>query len=252
MSFGGIVIMLVAMRHAALLAGNNPAASTPAAATAGMHELFPGVRADLNAHVMEFDSQITPMLVKDDRAPLFFLEVLGCSPNTREHETFVVINAKPSHIHAAMLAIGLNPGAPGFWTLKDGALIPHQPTGDRLRVRFVYTDKDGKQTEQDPLDWIVNAKGKSHFVDAEKKVAADQSLAAPGWIFAGSKFVKRKSPDGAEAARSTTPTAPAPSSGSPPSAPRSFHGRASSAPTQASRSPSGSLIFPKPRPPTPK
>jgi hypothetical protein len=165
---------------------------------AGPHELFHGVRADLQSKTVEFDATITPMLVKDERAPLFFLEVLACSPNTREHETFVVSTVKPSHIHAAMLAVGLSPGEPGKWALKDGKLISTPPSGDRVSVRFVYKDKDGRTIEADPLDWLVSARDKSNFAAAEQKLAKEHNTAAPGWVFAGSKFVKRKGPEGQE------------------------------------------------------
>jgi len=166
----------------------------PTGAATGLRDLFPGVRADLRAKAVEFDARITPMLVKDERAPLFFLEVLACSPDTREHETFIVSTAKPSHIHAALLAIGLKPGAPGGWSFKDGRLTPFQPAGDRLNLRFAFNDKVGREVEADPLDWIVNARGSSRFADAERKIAKESNQPPPGWVFAGSKFVKRRPP----------------------------------------------------------
>ena len=139
MSFTGVLMLVLATRATAPL-------------TSSLREIFPGVRADVPAKLVEFDGQITPMLVKDDRAPQFFLEVLACTPNTREHETFVVTTVKPSHVHAALLLIGLTPGAPGSWKATDGKLEPVQPTGERLSVRLAWTDKDGHEIEQDPLE----------------------------------------------------------------------------------------------------
>jgi len=40
------------------------------------------------------------------------LELLACSPNTREHESILVIEARPLHIFKAMGLIGLQPGKP--------------------------------------------------------------------------------------------------------------------------------------------
>jgi hypothetical protein len=137
--------------------------------------------------------------VKDDRAPLFFLEVIACSPNTREHETLIVSDVKPSHIHAALLVVGLTPGEPAKWALKDKILVSTPPTGDRVSVRFIYTDKDGKTIEADPLDWITSTLSKTNFAAAEQAVAKSTALPAPGWVFAGSKFIKRPIP-GAPAA----------------------------------------------------
>lgn len=157
-----------------------------------MHEVFPGVFADLSTKVVEFDGTISPMLVKDDKAPSFYLEVLVCSPNTREHETFVVSSAKPSHIHAALLAVGLTPGTPGAWKLKDNKLESIPPKGDRVSMHLVYSDKDGKVIEADPLDWIVNEKDRTLFLDAEKKLSPQDAPSPPGWIFAGSRLRKRE------------------------------------------------------------
>ncbi len=195
MMFGGVILLMIAM-HNDRLAGRLVA--LPVAAASNMRELFPGVRVDVSAKSVEFDAQITPMLVKDDKAPLFFLEVLCCAPNTREHETFLITSVRPSHIHAALLAIGLNPGAPGAWTLKDRTLTPVQPTGDRLSVRVTFTDKDGNEVEQNPLDWIVNARDKAPFQAAENKLTAGNSEPSPGWMFTGSKIVTRKSAIGEE------------------------------------------------------
>lgn len=195
MMFGGVILLMIAM-HNDRLAGRP--VTLPAAAASGMRELFPGVRADSSTKTVEFDAQITPMLVKDDKAPLFFLEVVCCAPNTREHETFLITTVRPSHIHAAMLAVGLNPGAPGGWTLKDRTLTPTQPSGDRLTVRVAFTDKDGHEVEQNPLDWIINARDKAPFPAAESRLATARSQPTPGWMFTGSKIVKRKNASGEE------------------------------------------------------
>lgn len=175
-----------------------PAADPAAPAQAGLRELFPHVRADLGAGVVEVDAVMSPMLVKDERAPLFYLEVLACTPDTREHETLAVVKAKPSHVHAAMLAVGLKPGKPGGWSYADEKLTPVHPSGDRVRVRFVTKDAGGRETEHDPLDWVVNARDRSSFLSAEKAAAEKEKLAAPGWVFGGSVLKKRKDEKGVE------------------------------------------------------
>lgn len=166
-----------------------PAVVAPAAVPEGdgLKEVFPGVRVDVKAKLVEFDATISPMLVKDDRAPNFFLEVIACAPNTREHETVVVTRVKPSHVHAALLAVGLKPGTPGSWTLKDGKVVATEPTGDRLSLRLVYTlGKDAAPIEADPLDWIVSSRDKRGFVESLGK-----SGPPVGFVFGGSKFVAR-------------------------------------------------------------
>jgi hypothetical protein len=82
--------------------------------------------------------------------------------------------------------------------LKDNALVAAPPTGDRLTVRVAYADKDGKEIETDPLDWVVNSHTNGSFLKEETARAAKAASPAPGWVFAGSKIVKRPSADGQE------------------------------------------------------
>ena len=41
-----------------------------------------------------------------------WLEQVACMVGTREHESLVVVEAKPSEVHAALLLLGLEPGTP--------------------------------------------------------------------------------------------------------------------------------------------
>lgn len=169
-----------------------PPAEVGAAATAGLREVFPHVRADIANKLVEFDAVVSPLLVKDERAPLFYLEVVACTPDTREHETLVVSQARPSHVHAAMLLIGLKPGESGGWKFESGRLEPVDASGDRVEIRFALTDaaEPGRTTEADPLDWIVSVRDGRSIRDAA--AAADgraTSVAAAGWVFAGSHIV---------------------------------------------------------------
>lgn len=146
-----------------------PADAEPPSSTASapaLRTLFPHVRADLQAKVVEFDARVTPLLIPDPQAPLFFLEVLVCTPDTREHETLLIADAKPRHVHAALLAIGLEPGSPASWKLEpaqpDGTprrLVAVPPTGSPVQVRFVLVDpvKQTPAREVDPLTWVIHA-----------------------------------------------------------------------------------------------
>jgi hypothetical protein len=186
----------------------------PATPTSAFKELFPGVHADMSAHIVEIDATVSPMLVPDERAPRFYLEVIACGPSTREHEAFFVIKAKPSHIHAAMLAAGFVPGEPGRVERVGNKTVSVQPKGERLDVRVVYTPKGAeKPLSADPLEWIVNASsvaapGETKSTDRKEAPAAREAAktfpehergvakksadsAEPGWIFTGSRMVKR-------------------------------------------------------------
>jgi hypothetical protein len=150
------------------------APSTPEPPQAGMRELFPGVRADIARKSVEFDG-IVPINVHDPETPIVFLEVVVCTSDTKEHEALVVTKVKPSHVHAALLAVGLEPGAPGSWKWEDQKLIPIPPRGAPVTVELSYSGPDGGRVEERATDWVVNAEN-------------GQPFAGPGegFLFAGS------------------------------------------------------------------
>jgi hypothetical protein len=164
-----------------------PAAATktpPKPEPRGLKELLPGVRADLAAKVVEFDG-IVPINCHDPRTPDVYLEVVVCTPDTKEHESLVMTKAKASDVHAALLAVGLEPGAPGRWDYKEKKFTPVPPRGAAIEVLFAYKGADGKVSEVPATDWIVNASTKGPFVPA----AGDPG---GGWVFAGSKMAKHE------------------------------------------------------------
>lgn len=106
-----------------------------------------------------------------------WLEQVVCSPSTREHESLVVARAKPSHIHAALLMAGFEPGKPGRWTYENQKFGAVDPTGDKVAVRVRYTDKSGKVVEEDIGKWI-------HEPASAKKSA--KPFPHEPWVFGGS------------------------------------------------------------------
>lgn len=146
-----------------------------ALAQEGAQQPFPHIRVDGEARTVEFDAMV-PITLDDPDAPFVYLELIACTPNTKEHETLVVTAALPSHIHAALLLVGLEPGAPGEWSWEDDQLVPSAPTGPRVRIEFIY-ERDGRQTVSRPQDWIVNANTNEPFPDGD-------------WVFAGSRIIE--------------------------------------------------------------
>jgi len=137
---------------------------------------FPHIRVDANAGAVEFDATV-PITLDDPDAPFVYLELVACIPDTKEHETLVVTEALPSHIHAALLLVGLEPGSPGEWEWRDDALQSISPTGPRVRIEFVYSNANGEELVARPQDWIVNAE-------------TNQPFPAGDWVFAGSRIVE--------------------------------------------------------------
>jgi len=73
------------------------------------------------------------------------LELVVCSQGTREHESIVVVKARPSHLSFALALVGVEPGQPGHVT-EAGAFSP--PAGQVLDVtaRFLRTQTvDGQE-----------------------------------------------------------------------------------------------------------
>lgn len=166
--------------------GPVPPAATPGPVPAPLlRELFPHVRADVKAGWVEIDG-IVPIDCHDPATPIVYLEVVVCTPDTKEHESLVMTRARPSHVHAALLACGLTPGRPGSWTwdAPARALRAHAPTGDRLTVTIAYRDEQGRELEASAADWIVSE-------HTGRRLRGDGSPEAPTWVFAGSVMATR-------------------------------------------------------------
>ncbi len=143
-----------------------------------LREVFPGVRLDAAAKVVEFDAEV--IVDHTDPKKVVFLEVLACPRDTKEHESLVMTTMKPSHVHAAMLAAGFVPGKPVEWS--EGAKpVATPPSGDKVRVEFVWREGEAEKRAS-PLEWVVN-----------QKDGTRASSLGHGFVFAGSVLIKQPS-----------------------------------------------------------
>jgi hypothetical protein len=69
------------------------------------------------------------------------LEFLLCATGTKEYESVLRSRARPSHLHFALLMLGLMPGQPVKFNAADNAWIP--PTGPALKLSCEFV-RDGK------------------------------------------------------------------------------------------------------------
>lgn len=107
--------------------------------------------------------------------PDVYLEMLITAPDSREHESLVVAEIKPSNLHAALLAAGFEPGAP-MAIDEMGNRTP--ATGDELIIEVILEDTDPVRIES----WVMRA-------ESETPLTGD-----PAWtklVFAGSSLTDR-------------------------------------------------------------
>lgn len=99
------------------------------------------------------------------------LEMFACPTGTKEHESIVATIAKSSELHAALLAVGVQPGTTVRFLPR---YVP--ATGQRVRVWVCYRDEAGKFHAVDGRQWVI-------------KTGTDETMAVD-WVFAGSGFWK--------------------------------------------------------------
>jgi len=124
----------------------------------------PGVWIDWSVPQVEIAGQVVLR-----RGPL---ELLACSPHTREHESIVRLNARPLHVFQALGLIGLEPGHPPYYDIAADRPVP--AAGAPMEVWIRWEDK-------------------GHFVavPAEQWLLDRRTGKPPGrlpWVFAGSAF----------------------------------------------------------------
>ena len=89
-----------------------------ASSTAGWVDYAPGVRIDWQRRRVEVDVKVVLR-----QGPL---ELLVCSPGTREHESVFVSPARPLHLYQALGLLGFDPGAPvRYDEARDEWIAPH-------------------------------------------------------------------------------------------------------------------------------
>lgn len=152
-------------------AHHSESGATQEAAPVNLREVFPHVQLDAKAGVIELDATVS-IEAHDPKHPDVYLETLVCIPDSKEYESLLVTKAKPSHVHAALLLLGLSPGQPGAWVWEGEHVRGVAPRGPGLRVRFVVGGK-----EFAPGAWVRDRKTGTLMAD---------SPGGDSFVFAGS------------------------------------------------------------------
>ena len=153
--------------------------ATNATLQAALQKLkFPGVAINIRERCVDVESSVC--------LHRGALELVACTKGTKEHEAIVAIEAKPVHIHAALLLLGAKPGSPATrQQLGEQAerWIDVPPSGGPVDVFLVLKGKEGKMVERPISDFIAPSSMRS-----DDSAAADQQARFPThtFLFAGS------------------------------------------------------------------
>src|SRR6266446_81853 len=79
------------------------------------------------------------------------LEFFCCVKGTNDYEAMIRSEVKPSHLHAALLAMGLQPGQPVHFSEAANKWLP--PQGPPLQISLQY-EKDGKVVSDPAWRWM--------------------------------------------------------------------------------------------------
>jgi len=128
-----------------------------------LKELLPGVR--VGEGIIEFDGMV-PIDCHNADTPDVYLEMLVTAPDSREHESLVMAKIKPSNLHAALLAAGLEAGSP-IKRDEQGKILP--ATGDPIRVSVAII---GENQADEPVfvpieEWVVHVDTNQQLSDSK-------------------------------------------------------------------------------------
>lgn len=146
-------------------AGEPAAANPPSADAAGEKEAknlspelkaaleklkLPGVKINIDLWTVDVDSRLC---LREG-----LLELIACTKDTKEHESIIVVDAKPSHIHTALLLLGARPGNPASRRMIDeqnARFVDLPPRGNPVDVFLVFKDDKGVETQHPISDFII-------------------------------------------------------------------------------------------------
>ena len=155
-------------------AATQPAATQPDEPVVGRRFLrMPHLVADRRHRRVEFEAVVIDPTRTD------WLELLACYQRMRAHEAVLSVPARPSHIHAALLFLGLDPGHPMSAELNENEQFDVTPAaGPRVAITaLVPTPDGGKREEVNVARWIKNRQ-------------TGQTLSDNHWMFTGSYFAE--------------------------------------------------------------
>ena len=119
------------------------------------------------------------------------LELVACAKGGKVHESLLLIEARPLHVHTALLLLGLEPGNPALMERVEGEEerwrhLP--PSGDLVEVFLAWKSKDEELIEKPVSEFIVRVSDR-----VEGDAAVEERLSTHAFLFAGSRLVDKGS-----------------------------------------------------------
>lgn len=117
------------------------------------------------------------------------LELIACNIDGKVHESIVAVEARPSHIHTALLLLGANNGSPANRRPVNEAQthwVDIPPTGDLIDVFLEFNDAEGKPVER-PISDFIRQRNRDGVDRPRNEPEANKAHSIPhAFIFAGS------------------------------------------------------------------
>lgn len=148
-----VALSLNVSRGAESAFGDRPAPEKSAAKPARKNFRLPGMVVNFQKRCVDIEAAIC----LDEG----MLELIACTKGSKEHESIVAIEARPMHVHTALLLLGANNGNPAMSKPVDEQKtrwIHVPPRGDPVDVYLVFTNEQGKLIEHPISDFVVRPK----------------------------------------------------------------------------------------------
>jgi len=147
---------------------------------------IPGLVINLEERCVDIESRICL-----DKG---MLELVACTKGSKEHESIVAIEARPMHIHTALLLLGADAGNPAIRQAADGEnkiWIDQPPRGSAVDVLLVFPDKAGKLAEH-PISKFIAKSSEETEIGREAAAGKESDTKFPThtFLFAGSHLVE--------------------------------------------------------------
>ena len=163
-----------------------PALPKPATKPARKNVKLPGILVDRQNRYVDLASRVC---LNEG-----FLELVACTKGTKEHESIVAVEARPMHIHTALLLLGATNGNPAMRKqvgAEETRWIDIPPRGDPVDVFLVFKNTKGEMVQRPVSDFIAKSNERADEIgvnpNRQENDKANKNTKFPHtFLFAGS------------------------------------------------------------------